>query len=68
MLVRADSSAPIRLAEFSFLVFLAVVMGLPLLFLLTGSFQLECAGKACCYGVDNWLRAFTDDGTLSACR
>jgi iron(III) transport system permease protein len=57
---------PIRLAEFSFLVFLAVVMGLPLLFLLTGSFNLSAPGKPAVYGVDNWLRAFTDSGTLSA--
>jgi hypothetical protein len=28
---------PIRVAEFSFLIFLVVVMGLPLLFLLSGS-------------------------------
>ena len=57
---------PIRLAELSFLLFLAVVMGLPLLFLLTGSFNLSAPGKPAVYGVDNWLRAFTDSGTLSA--
>jgi iron(III) transport system permease protein len=57
---------PIRLAEFSFLIFLAVVMGLPLLFLITGSFNLAAPGKAAAYGFDNWTRAFTDSGTLSA--
>ncbi|HET9915935.1 MAG TPA: iron ABC transporter permease [Candidatus Binatia bacterium] len=57
---------PIRLAELSFLLFLAVVMGLPLLFLLAGSFNLSAPGKPSLYGIDNWLRAFTDSGTLSA--
>ncbi len=57
---------PIRIAEFSFLIFLVVVMGLPLLFLLTGSFNLAAPGKAAVYGIDNWVRAFTDAGTLSA--
>jgi len=57
---------PIRLAEFTFLIFLAVVMGLPLLFLITGSFNLAAPGKAAAYGFDNWTRAFTDSGTLSA--
>ena len=57
---------PIRIAEFSFLIFLIVVMGLPLLFLLTGSFNLAAPGKAAVYGIDNWVRAFTDAGTLSA--
>jgi iron(III) transport system permease protein len=41
-------------------------MGLPLLFLLTGSFNLAPPGKLAIYGVDNWIRAFTDVETLSA--
>jgi len=57
---------PIRIAEFSFLIFLIVVMGLPLLFLLSGSFNLAAPGKAAVYGIGNWVRAFTDAGTLSA--
>jgi iron(III) transport system permease protein len=57
---------PIRLAEISFLIFLAVAMGLPLLFLLSGSFNLAAPGKAAIYGFDNWIRAFSDSGTLSA--
>ena len=57
---------PIRLAEFSFLIFLVVAMGLPLLFLLTGSFNLSAPGRPAVYGIDNWLRAFTDGATLSA--
>ena len=57
---------PIRVAEFSLLAFLAVAMGLPLLFLLTGSFNLAPPGKGVVYGLDNWIRAFSDPGTLSA--
>ncbi len=60
------SLRPIRLAEFSFLFLLLVVMGLPLLFLLAGSFNLSAPGQPAVYGLDNWLRAFTDRGTLSA--
>ena len=57
---------PIRVAEFSFLIFLALAMGLPLLFLLVGSFNLAAPGKPAVYGVDNWTRAFSDPGTMSA--
>ena len=57
---------PIRLAELSFLIFLIVAMGLPLLFLLTGSFNLSAPGKPAVYGIDNWLHAFTDSATLNA--
>ncbi|HEY3166865.1 MAG TPA: ABC transporter permease subunit, partial [Candidatus Binatia bacterium] len=57
---------PIRVAELSFLFFLIAVMGLPLLFLLTGSFNLAAPGKPAVYGFDNWVKAFTDPGTLSA--
>ena len=41
-------------------------MGLPLFFLLIGSFNLAPPGKEAVYGLDNWLRAFSDPGTLSA--
>jgi iron(III) transport system permease protein len=57
---------PIRIAELSFLIFLISAMGLPLLFLLTGSFNLAVPGKPAVYGFDNWVKAFTDPGTLSA--
>jgi len=57
---------PIRLAELSMLGFLAVTMGLPLLFLLMGSFNLAPPGKPAIYGFDNWARAFSDPGTLNA--
>ena len=60
------SLRPIRVAEFSLLAFLAVAMGLPLLFLLAGSFNLAPPGKDVVYGADNWIRAFSDPGTLSA--
>jgi iron(III) transport system permease protein len=56
----------IRVAEFSMLAFLAIAMGLPLSFLLVGSFNLAPPGKAAAYGLDNWVRAFGDPGTLSA--
>jgi iron(III) transport system permease protein len=57
---------PIRAAEFGLLAFLTLVMGLPLLFLLAGSFNLAVPGAAAVFGFDNWLRAFTDEGTLNA--
>jgi hypothetical protein len=44
---------PIRIAEFSMLAFLAVTMGLPLFFLLIGSFNLAPPGKEAVYGLDN---------------
>jgi iron(III) transport system permease protein len=57
---------PIRLAEFGFLIFLLLAMGMPLLFLLTGSFNLAVPGRDAVYGFGNWIRAFTDAGTVSA--
>ena len=36
------------------LLLFAVVTGLPLLFLLTGSFNLAQPGQAAVYGFDNW--------------
>jgi iron(III) transport system permease protein len=57
---------PIRLAEFCFLLFLLLAMGMPLVFLLTGSFNLSPPGKEAVYGWGNWIRAFSDPDTLSA--
>ena len=57
---------PIRVAEFSFLIFLALAMGLPLLFLLTGSFNLAAPGQPALFGVANWMRAFSDPGAIGA--
>ena len=57
---------PFRLAEFLLIVFFGVAMGLPLLFLITGSFNMAPPGREAVYGLGNWIRAFSDPGTLSA--
>ena len=57
---------PIRAAELLFLIFLALAMGVPLFFLLAGSFNLAAPGQAAVYGIANWTRAFADTTTLSA--
>jgi iron(III) transport system permease protein len=57
---------PLRIAEFFMLAFFGLVMGLPLIFLLIGSFNLSPPGREAVYGVGNWVRAFSDPGTLSA--
>lgn len=57
---------PFRLAEFSTLALLSVVMALPLLFLLAGSFNLAPPTEEPVYGVGNWVRAFSDPETLGA--
>jgi iron(III) transport system permease protein len=57
---------PHRAAELSMLLFFAVVMGLPLLFLVAGSFNLSLPGKEAVYGLDNWLHAFSDRATMDA--
>lgn len=55
-----------RLAELAMLLFFGLVMGLPLFFLFTGSFNLSAPGKEAVYGIENWVRAFSDRGTLNA--
>jgi iron(III) transport system permease protein len=57
---------PIRVAEIVALLFFAAAMGLPLLFLLVGSFNLASPGQAAIYGLGNWTSAFSDPTTLSA--
>ncbi|HXG51170.1 MAG TPA: ABC transporter permease subunit [candidate division Zixibacteria bacterium] len=57
---------PVRLAEIVMLAFLAVAMGLPLLYLLAGSFRLTPPGEPAAYALDNWARAFSDEGMLGA--
>ena len=57
---------PIRIAELSLVAFFALVTGLPLLFLIAGSFNLAAPGQAAVYGLANWGRAFSDPTTLSA--
>jgi iron(III) transport system permease protein len=55
-----------RLGEISMLAFLGLVMGLPVFFLLLSSFNIASPGREPAYGLENWLRAFSDPGTLSA--
>jgi iron(III) transport system permease protein len=57
---------PQRIGELSALFFFAVAMGLPLLFLITGSFNLSPPGKEAVYGLANWLSAFSDSTTVEA--
>jgi iron(III) transport system permease protein len=57
---------PLRVAEVGMILFFGVAMGLPLLFLLSGSFNLAPPGKGTIYGLDNWVRAFSDAGTINA--
>jgi len=56
----------VGLAELALLAFFAVVMGLPILFLFIGSFNVSPPGREALYGAQNWVRAFSDPGTLSA--
>jgi iron(III) transport system permease protein len=55
-----------RAAELGMLLFFGVVMVLPILFLLIGSFNTAPPGQAPIYGIENWTRAFLDPQTLSA--
>jgi iron(III) transport system permease protein len=48
------------------LAFFGLAMGLPLLFLLTGSFNLSPPGREVVHGLGNWVRAFSDSATVSA--
>jgi iron(III) transport system permease protein len=55
-----------RAAELGILLFFGLVMVLPILFLLIGSFNTAPPGQAPTYGLENWTRAFLDPQTLSA--
>jgi iron(III) transport system permease protein len=55
-----------RLAELGALAFFALFMGLPVVFLVLSSFNINPPSKEAVYGLDNWVRAFSDPGTLSA--
>jgi iron(III) transport system permease protein len=57
---------PFRLAEASMVLFFGLATGLPLIFLLAGSFNLALPGREAVYGLENWVRAFSNPGTLSA--
>jgi iron(III) transport system permease protein len=64
--VLRKASGKMRLAELAALTFFALVMALPVLFLLVGSFNTAIPGQKAVYGVDNWVRAFSDPDTLKA--
>jgi len=55
-----------RSAEFLVVVFFGIVMGLPLLFMLHGSFNIAPPGKEAIYSFQNWIEAFSEPQTLSA--
>jgi iron(III) transport system permease protein len=55
-----------RLAELGVLAFFGLVMALPVMFLLIGSFNLAAPGQPTVYGLTNWVRAFSDPQTLNA--
>ncbi|HTM10837.1 MAG TPA: iron ABC transporter permease [Verrucomicrobiae bacterium] len=55
-----------RIGEYGALFFFALVMGLPVVFLLISSFNVAPPSKEAVYGFDNWVRAFSDPGTLNA--
>jgi iron(III) transport system permease protein len=55
-----------RPMELAALLFFALVMALPVLFLLVGSFNINPPGKPAVYGLGNWVRAFSDPQTLNA--
>jgi len=57
---------PFHLAQFFAVLFFAIVTGLPVFFLFFGSFNLAAPGKETVWGFQNWIRAFSDPGTLSA--
>jgi iron(III) transport system permease protein len=56
----------LRGAELVALLFFSVVMALPVLFLLVGSFNTAQPGQPAAYSFDNWVQAFSDPKTLSS--
>jgi iron(III) transport system permease protein len=57
---------PIRIAEAAMILLFAVLIGLPIVSLLIGSFNMAPPGKDAIYGSSNWAQAFSDPTTLSA--
>lgn len=55
-----------RAAELVVLLFFAIVMAMPIVFLLVGSFNTAPPGQTAVYGLSNWVNAFSDPQTLSA--
>jgi len=43
-----------------------VIVTLPVVLLLANTFNVAAPGREATYGLDNWVRAFSDAGTLSA--
>lgn len=62
----ASNLRGLRIAELAALMFFAVVMALPVLFLLVGSFNTAPPGQPSVYGFQNWIQAFSDPKTLSS--
>jgi iron(III) transport system permease protein len=56
----------VRIAELLMLAFFGIVMALPVLFLLIGSFNTAAPGEPAHYAISNWVLAFSDPATLSA--
>ena len=56
----------VRVAEVFVLLFFCLVMALPITFMLAGSFNTAAPGQPWSWGVDNWVRAFSDPQTLSS--
>jgi len=65
-LARPPRLRGLRAIELSVLLFFVVVMGLPIVFLLVGSFNVAPPGQPAVYGFENWIRAFGEPQTLSA--
>jgi len=65
-LARSPKLRRLPAVELSVLLFFVTVMGLPILFLLFGSFNIAAPGQPAVYGLGNWLHAFAEPQTLSA--
>ncbi|TMA11790.1 MAG: iron ABC transporter permease [Deltaproteobacteria bacterium] len=55
-----------RIAQLSVVGIFALIMGLPVLFLMLSSFNVAPPGSSAVYGLQNWTRAFSDTSTLNA--
>lgn len=57
---------PARLGELFLVAFFLLVTALPVVFLVVSSFNVAPPGREIIYGPGNWIRAFSESGTLSA--
>ena len=55
-----------RIAQLSVVGIFALIMGLPVLFLMVSSFNVAPPSSSAVYGLQNWTRAFSDTSTLNA--